>query len=69
MALNKTDLENQIKEMLTQMLTREETSIDEFASKLSNSIYDFVKSADVKYNNGLSAPNGPVTGTFNGRLE
>lgn len=68
MALNKTDLENEIKELLTQMLTRENTSIDEFARRLSSSIHDFVKSADIKYDNGLSAPNGSVTGTFNGSL-
>lgn len=71
MALNKTVLKNEIVTLLTNMLTRENTSIEEFATELSNSVDAFVKSADIKYTSGLVAPNigGAVTGTFNGNLE
>ncbi|AUS04480.1 hypothetical protein [Pseudotamlana carrageenivorans] len=68
MALNKTQLQADIKNLLTEMMQRENTSIDEFAERLSNSIDDYVKSASIQYNSGLVAPNGAVTGTFNGNL-
>lgn len=70
MALNKAQLKIDIKDLLTDMLTREETSIDEFATRLSDKIDVYVKTATIKYNNGLtSATGGVVTGTFNGNLE
>lgn len=69
MALNKTKLDKEIKTLLTEMLQREETSIDEFASRLSTSIDTYVKSATIHYISGLVAPNGSVTGVFNGKLK
>lgn len=71
MALNKANLKNEIVTLLTEMLERENTSIEEFATRLSNSIDVYVKTATIKYNSGLIAPNtgGAVTGTFNGNLE
>lgn len=71
MALNKAQLKIDIKDLLTDMLTREENSIEEFATRLSDKIDVYVKTATVKYTGGLIAPNngGAVTGTFNGNLE
>jgi len=70
MALNKAQLKTDIVSLLTDMLTREETSIDEFADRLSDKIDVYVKSADIIYTTGLtSATGGVVTGTFQGNLQ
>ncbi|MGV8814739.1 MAG: hypothetical protein ACOH2D_11585 [Gelidibacter sp.] len=69
MALNKADLKNNIIGILTDMMQREESSIEEFATRLSDDIDTYVKTATIKYTSGLVAPNGAVTGTFNGKLE
>ena len=47
MALNKTGLKTTIKAILTDMLTKEENSIEEFATRLSDGIEVFVKSGTV----------------------
>jgi hypothetical protein len=69
MALNKADLKTKIEAIMTDMMEREDTSIDEFATRLSNAIDAYVKEATVVYSSGLIAPNGAVTGTFNGNLQ
>jgi hypothetical protein len=69
MGLNKTDLKNDIASIMTDMMERENTSIDEFATRLSDAIDSYVKQASVVYTSGLMAPNGNVVGNFNGRLE
>lgn len=69
MPLNKTGLKSNIKQLLTDMRTREDISDDEFATRLSNAIDTYVKTATIVYMAGLTAPNGAVTGTFNGNLE
>lgn len=69
MALNKEALKQNIVAILTDMMEREESSIEEFATRLSDSVDTFVKTATIKYTSGLTAPNGAVTGTFNGNLE
>jgi hypothetical protein len=69
MALNKADLKTKIAAVMTDMMEREDTSIDEFATRLSNAIDAYVKEATVVYSSGLIAPNGAVTGTFNGNLQ
>ncbi|MBU2526156.1 MAG: hypothetical protein KKC03_06115 [Bacteroidetes bacterium] len=69
MALDKLVLKNKIASLLQDMMTREQTSIDEFAERLSNAVDDYVKQGDIIYTDGLTAPNGPVTGTFNGNLQ
>ena len=68
MSLNKTDLKNDIIQIMTDMLQRDSTSIEEFATRLSDSIDTYVKEADINYSGGLTAPNGAVSGTFNGSL-
>lgn len=47
MALNKTGLKTEIVSLLTEMLTKEENSIDAFATALSDLIDVFVKSGTV----------------------
>jgi hypothetical protein len=70
MSLNKAQLKTDIIAILTDMSTREESSIEEFAIRLSDKIDVFVKTATIKYTGGLtSASGGVVTGTFNGKLE
>jgi hypothetical protein len=69
MGLDKTALKNNIAQIMNDMMEREDNSIDEFATRLSNSIDDYVKQASVIYTNGLVAPNGNVTGVFNGHLQ
>lgn len=68
MALDKTNLKIKIVELMTEMMEREESSIDEFATRLSNAIDDYVKGAKINYTSGLVAGSTPVTGTFNGSL-
>lgn len=68
MALNKTDLKNKIISIMTEMLTKEENSIEEFATRLSDAVDDYVKQAKINYTSGLVAGSNPVTGTFNGSL-
>ena len=70
MALNKAQLKTDIVSLLTDMLMREETSIEEFADRLSDKIDVYVKSAAIIYTTGLtSATGGAVTGTFQGNLQ
>ena len=71
MALNKSNLKNKIVQIMTDMMQRENTSIDEFATRLSDAIDEYVKEAKIVYENGLVAPSGggAVTGTFNGTLQ
>lgn len=69
MALNKTELKTKIVTIMTDMMTREVTSIDEFAERLANAVDAYVKEAEIKYEGGLTAPNGAVGGVFNGKLE
>lgn len=59
----------EFKTLLENMLTRENTSIDEFTDRLFDTMEAWLKKATIKYNTGLMAPNGAVTGTFNGKLE
>ena len=60
---------NQVKAILDDMLKREETSTEEFANRLIEAMEEWLKKATIIYTSGLIAPNGVVTGTFNGKLE
>lgn len=68
MALNKDTLKIGIAALLTDMMTRQNVSIDEFSTRLSDMVDTYVKGADIVYTSGLTAPNGAVTGTFEGNL-
>ena len=70
MALNKVILKNNIIAIMQDMMSREETSIEEFAERLASTIDVYVKDAEIVYKTGLtSATGGVVTGTFEGNLK
>jgi hypothetical protein len=68
MALNTAQLKTDIIELLTETMKSEETDFEKFAEKLANMIEKYVKTAQINYTSGLVAPNGAVTGTFNGNI-
>ena len=68
MALNKNELKQNIKQILIDMMQRDTASYEEFAQRLADAIDTYVKQATINYTSGLTAPNGAVTGTFNGNL-
>lgn len=70
MAMNINSLKGKIASLLTDMLDRNETSIDEFATRLATAVVEEVQEATINYQSGLVAPSGggPVTGTFTGNL-
>jgi len=69
LSAEKQNAKNKVKEILEDMLTREETSTEEFANRLIDIMEEWLKKATITYISGLNAPNGAVTGTFNGKLE
>ncbi|MDK7376063.1 hypothetical protein QP519_11020 [Weeksella virosa] len=69
MALDKSKLKRDVIEIMHDMMTREKTSIEEFAERLSTAVDVYVKEAEIVYESGLTAPNGPVGGTFKGKLK
>ena len=69
MALDKQGLKDEILQIMEDMRTREENADVEFATRLSDAIDTYVKTAAIVYTTGLTAPQGPVTGTFEGSLE
>lgn len=66
--MDKETLQTGILKLLTDMEQRETDSKTEFAQRLAALIEAFVKSATIHYESGLLAPNGAVTGVFNGKL-
>lgn len=69
MALDKGELKNDIKSILTDMMERETNSFDEFAERLATAIDSYTKKAEIDYQGGLANNGGPVTGTFKGQLK
>jgi hypothetical protein len=69
MALNKALLKGKIEGILMDMLQRENTSVAEFATRLSDAVDDYVKQGELNYTGGLIAPNGSVTGTIQGNIQ
>ncbi|MBP4139618.1 hypothetical protein [Flavobacterium geliluteum] len=68
MALNKTALKNSIIILLTDMLSKEENSIEEFASRLSDTIDVFVKSGTVNVTVTTTGSATSHTGTGTGTV-
>lgn len=76
MPLNKPALQSAIKTLLTDMMTREESSIDEFAQRLATAIDTFVKSGSVTVAAGIgvstagtaAAQTGATTTTGTGTI-
>lgn len=69
LSTGKQQAKTQIRQILEDMMTRENSSTEEFAERLTDILEEWMKKAAIKYTSGLTAPNGPVTGTFNGQLE
>lgn len=69
MSLDVNRLKGKISGLMTEMLEREETSIDEFSERLATAVIEEIKESTIIYESGLTAPNGPVSGVFNGKLE
>tara|TARA_R110002049_G_scaffold18274_1_gene70038 strand:- start:143 stop:352 length:210 start_codon:yes stop_codon:yes gene_type:complete len=69
MALNKALLKGKIEGILLDMMQRENTSVAEFATRLSDAVDDYVKEGELNYTSGLVAPNGPVTGVIVGNIQ
>lgn len=69
LATEKQEAKTAIKTMLEEMMTKEESSTDEFADRLVDIFEIWLKSAKIVYVNGLVAGANPVTGIFNGKLE
>ena len=67
MPLNKVTLKNKLVQIFSQEGT--ESNVEQVAQQLADAIDDYVKEAKIVYTAGLVAPNGPVTGTFNGNLQ
>ena len=67
--LDKTTLKNTIAGIMNDMMLRDKNSIEEYATRLSDAVDTYVRGATILYENGLLAPNGAVTGVFNGNLE
>lgn len=67
--LDKAGLKSSILTLLSDMEGRTVDSKEEFATRLSDAIDVYVKTAKIKYDSGLIAPGGAVTGTFNGELQ
>lgn len=68
MALNKGQLKIDFKKLLVDMRTRKENSDDEFAERFANLMDAYIKTADINYASGLTSPQGPVGGSFQGNL-
>ena len=70
MALQKSELKTKIVDIMQEMMTREENSIEDFAERLATAIDVYVKEAEIIYTSGLtSATGGILTGTFVGNLK
>lgn len=68
MGLNKAALKTAIIAILTDMLTKEENSIEEFATRLSDGIEVFVKSGTVNVNVTTTGTASNHTGTGTGTI-
>ncbi|WP_281233511.1 hypothetical protein [Flavobacterium gelatinilyticum] len=68
MALNKQELNNNLKDLLTDMLTKEENSIEEFASRMSDAVEKFVKSGTVNVTVQTTGTASSQSGTGTGSI-
>ena len=67
MALNKAVLKTKLIHIFSQAST--ESNIEQIAQEIADAVDAYIKTAKIVYTTGLIAPNGAVTGTFNGNLE
>lgn len=71
MSLNtsKAVAKQKVKNILEDMMAKDENSTEEFANRLVDVLEEWLKEASIKYVTGLVAGSNPVTGTFTGKLE
>lgn len=69
MALDKSKLEGNIKQLLEDMMGREQNSFHEFATRLATAIDSYVKQGEIEYLGGLANSGGAVTGTIQGNIK
>ncbi|WP_413512088.1 hypothetical protein [Myroides odoratus] len=69
MALDKSKLEKGIKQLLEDMMQREQNSFDEFAKRLATTLDTYVKEGEIEYLGGLANSGGAVTGTIQGNIK
>lgn len=69
MALDKSKLEGNIKQLLEDMMGREQNSFTEFATRLATAIDSYVKQGEIEYLGGLANSGGAVTGTIQGNIK
>lgn len=69
MALDKSKLEKGIKQLLEDMMQREQNSFDEFAKRLATTIDAYIKEGEIEYLGGLANSGGAVTGTIQGTIK
>lgn len=62
MALNKEQFKQGIIQLLQDMLTKTDNSIEEYAERLATLIYDFVKGGEVTVKSGIPLQAGTYTG-------
>ena len=67
MALDKAVLKTKLIHIFSQANT--ESNIEQIAQEIADAVDAYIKTAKIVYSAGLIAPNGAVTGTFNGNLE
>lgn len=58
-----------VKNILEDMMTKDQNSTEEFADRLIDVLEEWLKQATIKYVTGLIAGSNPVTGNFTGNLE
>ena len=58
-----------VKNLLEDMMTKDQNSTEEFADHLIEIMEEWLKEATINYITGLVAGSNPVTGTFTGKLE
>ena len=68
MALNKSALKTEIASLLTEMLAKEENSIEEFATRLSDAVDAFVKTGVVSVTVATKGTATAQTGTGTGTI-
>lgn len=72
MALNKENLKSDLKSIFEATINDNsgaEASLEKFVDDLSGVLIKHIKTLDIRYVNGLVAPNGAVTGTINHTVE
>ncbi|WPU98378.1 hypothetical protein SNE26_20340 [Mucilaginibacter sp. cycad4] len=72
MSLNTSGFKADLKEVYTRTYEAsgdKDAALDAFIDAFADKLEAYIRTADILYNNGLTAGSAPVTGTFNGHLQ